>query len=196
MLSAVQRPGPRADGAVKTGRITWPRAAFVLVTVLTLTGCSAGAVTQTSSQASAVNGYSGQTGRILVRNATIDFPATASGPVGATYQPGGSAPLSMTLVNNGAAADKLLSVSSPVAGSAQVTGDATVPGGRTVTVGNNTGTSSQALSGRTISIKLSGLVGPIRAGLTYPVTLRFQNAGVLNAQLPVGEPATAAPAKN
>jgi len=150
-----------------------------------------GAVTQTSTQASGVNGYSGQVGNVLVRNASIDFPATLSPTAGAAYQPGGSAPLSLTLVNNGASADKLLSVTSPVAGAAQITGDATVPAGSTVNVGNNTGVDSQALAGRTIAIKLAGLVGPIRAGLTYPVVLRFQNAGVLNAELPVGEPADA-----
>jgi copper(I)-binding protein len=163
----------------------------VVAAAFALTGCSAGAVTQTAGQASAVNGYSGQVGNLLVRNASIDFPPSAAPTAGAAYQPGGAAPISLTLVNNGASADKLLSVSSPVAGAGQITGDATVPGGSTVTVGNNTGTDSQALAGRTISIKLTGLVGPVRAGLTYPNTLRFQNAGVLNGELPVGEPSAA-----
>lgn len=197
MPSAVQRPGPTAGGAVKTGRAVWTCAATVLVAMLALTGCGAGAITQTATQASNVNGYSGQVGNVLVRNATIDFPNTTGAPVGAVYQPGGAAPLSLTLVNNGASADKLVSVTSPVAGAGQITGDATVPGLSTVSVGNNTGTDSQALAGRTIAIKLTGLVGPIRAGLTYPVVLRFQDAGVLNAELPVGEPdTTPEPAKN
>ncbi|HTK66535.1 MAG TPA: hypothetical protein VL595_29435 [Pseudonocardia sp.] len=197
MPSAAQRPGPTAGGAVKTGRAVWTAAASVLVASLALTGCGAGAISQTASQSSAVNGASAQVGNLLVRNASIDFPPNAAPTAGAAYQPGGAAPLSLTLVNNGAAPDKLLAVTSPVAGSGQITGDATIPGGSTVTVGNNTGTDSQALAGRTIAIKLTGLVGPVRSGLTYPVTLRFQNAGVLNLDLPVGEPSAAPqPAKN
>jgi hypothetical protein len=195
MRSAAQRPGPTvgsaARPAAKTGRAVWTGVASVLVATFALTGCSAGAVTQTSSQASAVNGATGQVGNLLVRNATIDFPPNTAPNAGAAYQPGGAAPLSLTLVNNGAAADKLLAVSSPVAGAGQVTGDATIPAGSTVSVGNNVGTDSQALAGRTIAIKLTGLVGPVRAGLTYPVVLRFQNAGVLSVNLPVGEPAAA-----
>jgi hypothetical protein len=177
--------------AVKTGRAAWMCVASVVVATLALTGCGAGAISQTASQASAVNGATGQVGNLLVRNATIDFPPNAAPTAGAVYQPGGAATLSLTLVNNGAAADKLVAVTSPVAGAGQVTGDATIPAGSTVSVGNNVGTDSQALAGRTIAIKLSGLVGPIRAGLTYPVVLRFQNAGVLSVDLPVGEPTTA-----
>jgi hypothetical protein len=159
--------------------------------MLALTGCGAGAVSQTASQASGVNGAIAQVGNILVRNASIDFPPNAPANAGAVYQPGGAAPLSMTVVNVGASPDKLLAVTSPVAGTGQITGDATIPPGSTVTVGNNTGTDSQALAGRTISIKLAGLVGPVRSGLTYPVSLRFQNAGVLNVDVPVAEPAAA-----
>lgn len=190
MPSAAQRPGPTAGG-LKTGRAAWTCAVSVVVAMFALTGCGAGAISQTASQASAVNGASGQVGNLLVRNATIDFPANAAPTAGAVYQPGGAAPLSLTLVNNGASADKLVAVSSPVAGVCQITGDATVPAGSTVSVGNNVGTDSQALAGRTIAIKLTGLVGPVRAGLTYPVVLRFQNAGTLSVDLPVGEPPAA-----
>jgi hypothetical protein len=174
MPSAVQRPARRTYGAV---------AAAVLVAVA-LTGCGAGAVTQTSTQASAVNGSTGQVGNLVLRDATI---AAATTLAGAAYQPGGSAPLNLTLVNTGSTPDKLLSASSPVAGTVQITGDATIPAGTAVTVGN-TGASGPGLAGRTIAIKLNGLVGPIRAGLTYPVTFRFEKAGELTAKLPVGYP--------
>lgn len=173
MLSAVQRPTRRTGGAL----------AAMLVAVA-LTGCGAGAVTQTASQASAVNGASAQVGNVVIRDASI---AAATTLAGAAYQPGGSAPLNLTLVNSGFAADKLVSASSPVAGTVQITGDATIPGGTAVTVGN-TGADGRALAGRTIAIKLNGLVGPIRAGLNYPVTFRFEKAGELTVKLPVGYP--------
>jgi copper(I)-binding protein len=179
MPSVVQRPGRKTVKAV---------AAAVLLpslAVLALTGCGAGAVTQTAAQASAVNGTGGQVGNVLVRDATI---ASAANLAGAAYQPGGAAPLNLSLVNTGAAPDKLLAVSSPVAGSGQITGDATLPGGTVVTVGNNDGADSQALAGRNIAVKLNGLVGPVRSGLTYPVTFRFEKAGTLTVQVPVGYP--------
>ncbi|MDQ2709850.1 MAG: hypothetical protein M3Z25_20485 [Actinomycetota bacterium] len=179
MPSVVQRLGP------STGKALAASVLLPLFAVLALTGCSAGAITQTASQASGVDGYAGQAGNVLVRDATIEY---AGGLDGAVYQSGGSAPLSMSLVNIGDTADRLLSVSSPVAASGQVVGDAVLPGGTVVTVGNNAGADSQALAGRTIAIKLVGLVRPIRAGLTYLVTLRFERAGALTAQVPVGYP--------
>lgn len=187
MLSVVQRPGPRTVKAV-AATVLLP-----LLALLALTGCGAGFVTQTASQASAVNGYAGQVGKLVVRDASIAAPDTLAG---AAYQPGGAAPLNLTLVNTGTGADKLVAVSSPVAGSGQITGDATIPGGTAVTVGNNAGADSQALAGRNIAIKLVGLVGPVRAGLTYPVTFRFEKAGTLTAQLPVGYPTGALAERN
>jgi hypothetical protein len=195
MPSASELTGPAAGPAVRaagrTGLAGRAFAASVLVASLALAGCGAGAVSQTADQASNVNGAAGQIGNVLVRNASIDFPPNAPANAGAAYQPGGAAPLTLTLVNNGAAPDKLIAVTSPVAGAGQITGDATIPPGSTVSVGNNTGTDSQALAGRTISIKLTGLVGPVRAGLTYPVIMRFQNAGVLSIDVPVGDPPAA-----
>lgn len=178
MLSAVQRPARATYGAVAVSLLA-------VVTSTALAGCGAGAVSQTASQASAVNGYAGQVGNLVVRDATI---AAATTLAGAAYQPGGSAPLNLTLVNTGATADKLVSASSPVAGTVQITGDATIPAGTAVAVGNYSGATGSALAGRTIAVKLNGLVGPIRAGLTYPVTFRFEKAGELTTKLPVGHP--------
>ncbi|MGI8814651.1 MAG: hypothetical protein ACR2G2_05000 [Pseudonocardia sp.] len=183
MPSVVQRPGPSTGKAAATVLLT--TVLLPLLAVLALAGCSAGAITQTASQASGINGYGGQIGRVLVRDATIEYAGSLEGAV---YQSGGTAPLSMSLVNIGDTADRLLSVSSPVAASGQVVGDAVLPGGTVVTVGNNAGADSRALAGRTIAINLVGLVRPIRAGLTYPVTLRFERAGALTAQVPVGYP--------
>ncbi len=189
--SDVQHPGAHVGRVTPpvpaTGRGRTPGAVLLLVLLglLALTGCSAGAITQTSGQASGVNGVAGQTGNVVVRDATIEFTGELAGDV---YRQGRAAPLSMTLVNTGAIADRLVSVSSPVAASAQVVGDAVLPGGSAVTVGNNSGAASSALAGRTIAIRLVGLNQPVRAGLTYPVTLRFERAGQLTVLVPVGYP--------
>lgn len=177
----VTPPAPTAGLGRKSGAVVL----LALLSLLALAGCSAGAITQTSGQASAVNGATGQAGNVAVRDATIEFTGNLAGDI---YRQGRAAPLSMTLVNTGAVADRLVSVSSPVAGSAQVVGDAVLPGGSAVTVGNNSGVASSALARRTVAIRLAGLNQPIRAGLTYPVTLRFERAGELTLLVPVGYP--------
>lgn len=154
---------------------------------IALTGCSAGQVTQTANQASAVNGYTGRAGTIEVRNASFAF--AGQGTTDAVYRAGQTAQLNMTLVNVAAAADQLVSVSSPVAAGGAVQGDGTIGGYRAVKVGNgDTESDSAAQSDRTISVTLTGLNQDIRPGLTYPVVLTFKNAGPLSTSLPVGYP--------
>jgi copper(I)-binding protein len=162
-------------------------ATLALAAGLALSGCGAGQITQTDTQASGANGYQGMAGDIAVRNASIVFAGQANS--GAAYRVGQSAPLEMTLVNTGSQPDKLISVNSPVAASGQITGDATIGDDRAVQVGNaDAGTDANALSDRTINIQLVGLKENITPGRSYPVTFVFQRGGVLNATLPVGNP--------
>jgi hypothetical protein len=152
-----------------------------------LTGCGAGQITQTDTQQSAVNGYQGTAGDIAVRDATIAYAGKGNGPV---YRAGQSAQLNLTLVNSGATADKLVSVSSPWAASVQLQqGDGMIPAGRAVQVGNgDSGADAAALADRTISITLTGLKADMTAGINYPVIFTFQRGGVLTAELPIGYP--------
>jgi copper(I)-binding protein len=155
--------------------------------LVTLTGCGAGQITQTDTQASAVNGYQGMAGRIMVRNASIAYTGQAN--TGAIYRAGGAADLNMTLVNVSPTPDQLVSVSSPIAAAGLVQGDAVIPGGRAVQVGNgDSPADAAALADKTISVRLVGLKQDITAGLNYPVVLTFQHGGVLNAEIPVGYP--------
>jgi periplasmic copper chaperone A len=167
---------------------------LVLLGLLALTGCGAGAVSQTASQASAVNGGTGQAGTVVMRDVVFEFPEPfvpdpTDGSV--IYKIGGAAPMAATLVNTGGNTDRLLAVSSPIAAAGQVVGDGTLPAGSSVTIGNNTGAPSDALALRTIGIRLTGLSQPIRAGLTYPVTLRFEKAGAMTLRVPLGYPSGA-----
>lgn len=103
-----------------------------MVGALALGGCSAGQITQTDTQASGVGGGSANVGQIAVREAA--FPFTGDGKTAVIYPAGGTAPLTMTVVNFGGQEDKLTGVSSPVAGSAKITGDATVEAGHVLLV--------------------------------------------------------------
>jgi copper(I)-binding protein len=91
---------------------------------LVVSGCSAGQITQTSTQVPAVNGSMGTVKQIAVRDVRLAFPAGKS-----YFSKGESASLLVTIANSGQADDKLVSVSSPDFGSgAQIVGDATIPG--------------------------------------------------------------------
>jgi copper(I)-binding protein len=91
---------------------------------LVVSGCSAGQITQTSTQVPAVNGSMGTVKQIAVRDVRLAFPA------GKTYfSKGESASLLVTIANSGQTDDRLVTVSSPQFGSgAQIVGDATIPG--------------------------------------------------------------------
>jgi len=104
-----------------------------VIGALSLAGCGAGQITQTSSQSSGVGGASANIGQIAVREAA--FPFTGNGKTAAIYPSGGTAPLTMTVVNFGGQDDKLTGVSSPVAASVNISGDATIASGRLLLVG-------------------------------------------------------------
>lgn len=119
---------------------------------LALAGCGAGQITQTSTQVSAVDGAAGTVGQIGVRNASIVF---GSDKTAAIYPAGGSAPLQMSIVNFGGVDDRLVSVSSTVAGSVRIGGDPRISAGRALTIaGKAEGEAGEA--GATASATPSG----------------------------------------
>jgi len=103
-----------------------------MIGTLALTGCGAGQITQTGEQVTAVGGANAGTATILVRDAQIMFGDKIKG--GTVYPRGGTAPLQMRIINEGATGDRLVSATSPVASSVQVSGTAEVPGGQVLLV--------------------------------------------------------------
>ncbi|MGE0297942.1 copper chaperone PCu(A)C [Pseudonocardia sp.] len=152
---------------------------------LLLAGCGAGQLTGTSTQGSSSGGANGSAGNILVRDAEIEFGTAA--PAAVVFPAGASAPLMMHIVNQGYAADTLVSASSPIASSVQVGGATELPGGQALLVG----TAPELLPGtQATQLTLVGLTEPVRAGLTYPVELTFRDAGRISLNVPVANPAT------
>ena len=76
---------------------------------LALSACGAGQLAQTAQQQSAIAGVNGEAagGVVALRNALIPF----NGPQG--YQQGGTAPIALSIFNNGLNAVKLVDVSAP-----------------------------------------------------------------------------------
>ncbi|SEP25589.1 hypothetical protein [Amycolatopsis saalfeldensis] len=98
---------------------------------LVLAGCGAGQITQTDTQQPAVNGTYAQVKTIVLRDAAVQYPAQ-----GAAYSAGQSAPLTLTLVNQGPKDDKLVSVTSDATdGPATVSGSTAIVAGHSLVIG-------------------------------------------------------------
>lgn len=164
-------------------------AAVAAMAATLLAGCGAGQVAQTAEQASS-SGAAGEVGTLQIRDAVITYAGPVPGD--SVYLPGQDAPLQMTIVNNATTrvddppADHLVGVSSPIATSGRITGDARIVDGQMLTAGYDEPLSSVTPPGTTaVEIVLVGLTEPVRAGLSYPVDLRFDRAGTVRLELPV-----------
>jgi copper(I)-binding protein len=172
-------------------RAARPALAAALVAFLSI-GCGAGPEAHTADQITGTGGAYGQTGEISVLDAQFVFDGPIAGET--VHPPGADAPLQLTIVNEGATDDRLVEVSSPVAASARITGDAHMPGGQALTAGYVEPVASvETREAKAIDIALVGLTEPVRAGLTYPVTFTFEDAGALTLSLPVENPDTLPP---
>lgn len=131
-------------------------------------------------------GVNGRAGAIELRDAQIQYPGT---PQGAEYAPGQNAPLRLTIINSGDAADRLLKVTSPVATAIEIRGDATLQPHGSLTAGMDGRAAASAAQGeRAIAILLLDLREDLRSGINYPVSFTFERGGTLRAELPLESP--------
>ncbi|GDY30824.1 hypothetical protein [Gandjariella thermophila] len=153
--------------------------------VLALAGCGAGQITQTDTQVAAVNGVSGQAGRIGVRDAQLVFPPSA-----ARYYPKGSdAALVTTIVNDGSSGDRLVSVSSPAASSVNLQGSTVLPAAFALTaVGPSAegGTSASAPATPTSAATATSTSAPASSSAGAPSSTSAPGGAGSAAALPVG----------
>lgn len=160
-------------------------AALGMGAVIALAGCSAGQVTETDTQVSAVNGASGQVKDLSVRDAQFSFPSGKK-PL---YPAGSSAPMELVLVNGGDKLDRLVQVSSPYAASGRLAGTTDLPGRTALrAMGEPAEPTIQGHPSdqKTVTITLDGLKQDIRPGVTIPVTFVFANSGAVTVQVPIG----------
>ncbi|WP_370969154.1 hypothetical protein [Amycolatopsis sp. cg9] len=103
---------------------------LALGAALVLAGCGAGQITQTDSQQPAVNGTYAQVKTIVLRNAAVQYPTSGPGyPVGATPA------LTLTIVNQGAQDDSLVSVTTEDGTQATIGGSKDVVAAHSLVVG-------------------------------------------------------------
>ena len=138
-------------------------AAGAVLGAIALAGCSAGQITQTDTQVSAVVGASGGVGLIAVRDAQIEFGEQAKGAN--IYPRGGAAPLQMSIINSGGQPDRLVSASSPVASTVTISGESDVPPGRVLII---EGAPAAAAPAATPTAAPSGAARPSAAATPAP----------------------------
>jgi copper(I)-binding protein len=158
-------------------------AASTLVVAVALTGCSAGQVSQTANQESAVNGTSGTVGHVALRNVHLQAVQTAD-----YLQPGQTVEL-MMLASNGSpdTNDRLVGITSDV-GTITVAGDATLPANDVLVVGSPDGqdrTALEAIERANLAKATVALAKPISNGLTYDFTFNFEKAGQTTLAVPI-----------
>jgi periplasmic copper chaperone A len=162
-------------------------ASMLLLAGLATAACGTGQVAQTAEQVTPWAG--GDVCEIAVRDVAFPFRPPVAGDE--VYRVGEIAPLSVTIVNHGDAADRLVRVSSPIASSGVLVAEGIViPGGQTLTAGQEGPLASLEVSYENDAglIALAGLSEPIRSGLSYPVIFEFERAGDVLVEVPVDLP--------
>jgi copper(I)-binding protein len=153
-----------------------------LAAMVAVSGCSAGQVSQTATQAPAVNGVNATAGEISLLNIHLRAPQASD-----YVRPGSDVEL-LFVASNGSpdSNDKLVSITSDV-GTVTLTGDGTVPADGVLVVGAPDGQISALESVETADAAKAQvtLTKPITNGLTYDFTFKFEKAGDTTVTVPV-----------
>lgn len=164
-------------------------AAAGLIGALALAGCSAGQLSQTASQESAVDGNAAVINNVALRNVRIQAQQNTD-----FLRPGATVDLVLVVVNQSPdVADKLVGVTTDI-GKVTVTGDPTLPAGGTLFVGtpsslNRKAADSAASVEAADSVKATvALSKPITNGPNYNFTFNFEKAGSVSLQVPISAP--------
>jgi copper(I)-binding protein len=165
-------------------------AATGLIGALALAGCSAGQISQTASQESAVDGnaavINNPPSSIALRNVRIQAQQNTD-----FLHPGANVDLVLVVVNQSPdVADKLVGITTDI-GKVTVTGDATLPAGGTLFVGTPSGQNNKAVNAVEAADSVKATVAlskPITNGPNYNFTFNFEKAGSVSLPVPISAP--------
>ena len=164
-------------------------AAGGLIGAVALAGCSAGQLSQTASQESAVDGNSAVINNVALRNVRIQAQQNSD-----FLRPGATVDLVLVVVNQSPdVTDKLVGISTDI-GKVTVTGDPTLPVGGTLFVGTPNGMKKKAAdtaaaveAAEAVKATVS-LSKPITNGPNYNFTFNFEKAGSVSLAVPISAP--------
>ncbi|WP_305093760.1 hypothetical protein [Prescottella sp. R16] len=154
---------------------------------LVLSACGAGQISQTATQAAAVNGNQATDGDIALRNVHVLYPNSEEFSI----EPGGTAQLAFTAVNlSEFATDRLKSIKTDYAASVVIDDEAgtlEIKPQQALGAGNpDVSVPEQAPEHLSlIDVTLEDIREGVRPGLTFPVIFTFENAGDITVQVPV-----------
>jgi copper(I)-binding protein len=164
-------------------------AAGGLIGAVALTGCSAGQLSQTASQESAVDGNHAVINNVALRNVRIQAQQNTD-----FLRPGKTVDLVLVVVNQSPdVSDKLVGISTDI-GEVTVTGDPTLPAGGTLFVGTPNGLNKKAADTAAAveaadSVKATvALSTQITNGPNYNFTFKFEKAGSVTLAVPISAP--------
>ena len=161
-------------------------AAGGLIGAVALAGCSAGQVSQTAMQQSAVDGNQAVINNVALRNVRIQALQT-----GDFLRPGATVDLVLVVVNQSPdVTDKLVGITTDI-GKVTVTGDPTLPAGGTLFVGAPNGQNKKAVDAveDADAVKATvALAKPITNGPNYNFTFDFEKAGRVSVAVPISAP--------
>ena len=153
-----------------------------------IAGCSAGQVSQTAMQQSAVDGSQAVINNVALRNVHIQALQT-----GDFLRPGATVDLVLVAVNQSPdITDKLVGITTDI-GKVTVTGDPTLPASGVLFVGPQNGQSKKSVSAveNADSVKASiALSKPITNGPNYDFTFNFEKAGSVSVGVPISAAGT------
>ncbi|MFW0785928.1 hypothetical protein AAFP35_15550 [Gordonia sp. CPCC 206044] len=163
-------------------------AAVGVAIALGTTACGAGQISQTANQEPAVNGNMANLGSMQLRNVQIIYPAQKADEV---FDNGGPFEVSFVVNNvDPVENDRLLGIDAPKGGSVTIVGDTTVKPGQALRAGKPIGLLEpeeiQATDEQDrLTVRLNDAGDSVAAGLTTPLTFRFERAGSVTMNTPV-----------
>jgi copper(I)-binding protein len=164
-------------------------AAGALIGAGAIAGCSAGQVSQTSMQQSAVDGNQAVINNVALRNVHIQALQT-----GDFLRPGATLDLVLVAVNQSPdITDKLVGITTDI-GKVTVTGDPTLHASGVLFVGSQNGQSKKSDHAveNADSVKATiALSKPITNGPNYDFTFNFEKAGSVSVGVPISAPESA-----
>jgi hypothetical protein len=161
-------------------------AAGALIGAGAIAGCSAGQVSQTSMQQSAVDGNQAVINNVALRNVRIQALQT-----GDFLRPGSTVDLVLVAVNQSPdVTDKLVGITTDI-GKVTVTGDPTLHASGVLFVGSRNGQSKKSdgavENGDSVKATVA-LSKPITNGPNYDFTFNFEKAGSVSVGVPISAP--------
>ncbi len=167
-------------------------AASGLVGAIALAGCGSGQISQTTTQASAVDGAQAVINNVALRDVRIDAVQT-----GDFLRPGDEVDLVLVATNQSPQlADKLVRITTDI-GPVTMSGNPRLPAGGTLFVGGSVKLHVlDAVQAAQTAKATVALTKPITNGLTYNFTFDFDKAGSIGVAVPISAgllPRTPAP---